>query len=89
MPKVSKETSATAYGRGTQGLPAVLVAGTRATGINLVLDILSILAIIGLSFGVNLPEWRNWQTHGTQNPAGGDVRVGSIPTSGIKIMLTI
>jgi hypothetical protein len=26
-------------------------------------------------------EWRNWQTHGTQNPAHFTVHVGSTPTS--------
>jgi len=26
-------------------------------------------------------EWRNWQTHGTQNPAGFTSHVGSTPTS--------
>jgi hypothetical protein len=29
-----------------------------------------------------LPEWRNWQTHGTQNPAFFTEHVGSTPTSG-------
>ena len=28
------------------------------------------------------PEWRNWQTHQTQNLAGGDTRGGSTPPSG-------
>ncbi len=28
------------------------------------------------------PEWRNWQTRGTQNPVGFTPRVGSIPSSG-------
>ena len=28
------------------------------------------------------PEWRNWQTHWTQNPARLTPRVGSTPTSG-------
>jgi hypothetical protein len=30
------------------------------------------------------PEWRNWQTHGTQNPASFTWYVGSTPTSGTK-----
>jgi hypothetical protein len=30
------------------------------------------------------PEWRNWQTRGTQNPESFQARVGSIPTSGTK-----
>ena len=30
----------------------------------------------------SLPEWRNWQTRGTQNPERVTPRVGSIPTSG-------
>ena len=29
-----------------------------------------------------VPEWRNWQTRGTQNPESLTGRVGSIPTSG-------
>ena len=29
-----------------------------------------------------MPEWRNWQTRGTQNPERVTPRVGSIPTSG-------
>jgi hypothetical protein len=29
-----------------------------------------------------MPEWRNWQTHGTQNPATFTGHVGSTPTSG-------
>ena len=28
------------------------------------------------------PEWRNWQTRGTQNPVRLKPRVGSTPTSG-------
>ena len=31
---------------------------------------------------LNVPEWRNWQTRGTQNPVGFTPRVGSIPSSG-------
>lgn len=30
----------------------------------------------------NVPKWRNWQTHLTQNQAGN--RAGSSPASGIK-----
>ena len=30
----------------------------------------------------DVPEWRNWQTRGTQNPVGFTPRVGSIPSSG-------
>ncbi len=30
------------------------------------------------------PEWRNWQTRGTQNPVDRKARVGSIPSSGIS-----
>ena len=37
------------------------------------------LAVILLLF--KLLEWRNWQTHGTQNPAHFTVHVGSTPTS--------
>ena len=29
----------------------------------------------------NALEWRNWQTHGTQNPATFTGHVGSTPTS--------
>ena len=29
-------------------------------------------------------EWRNWQTHGTQNPARRESHVGSIPTLGTE-----
>ena len=29
-------------------------------------------------------EWRNWQTHGTQNPAFFTEHVGSTPTSSTK-----
>lgn len=29
-------------------------------------------------------EWRNWQTHGTQNPAPFTGHVGSTPTSSTK-----
>ena len=31
---------------------------------------------------INMPEWRNWQTHTTQNRAGN--HVGSNPTFGTK-----
>ncbi len=31
---------------------------------------------------LDVPEWRNWQTRGTQNPVGFTPRVGSIPSSG-------
>ena len=31
-----------------------------------------------------LLEWRNWQTHGTQNPAPFIGHVGSTPTSSTK-----
>ncbi len=31
---------------------------------------------------LSVPEWRNWQTRGTQNPVGFTPRVGSIPSSG-------
>jgi hypothetical protein len=31
------------------------------------------------------PEWRNWQTRGTQNPESFQARVGSIPTSGTTL----
>jgi hypothetical protein len=30
----------------------------------------------------HVPEWRNWQTRGTQNPEPRKGRVGSTPTSG-------
>jgi hypothetical protein len=30
---------------------------------------------------IDLLEWRNWQTHGTQNPAPFTGHVGSTPTS--------
>ena len=30
----------------------------------------------------DVPEWRNWQTRGTQNPVRLKPRVGSTPTSG-------
>ncbi len=30
------------------------------------------------------PEWRNWQTRGTQNPVSREGRVGSTPSSGTK-----
>ena len=30
----------------------------------------------------DVPEWRNWQTRGSQNPVGFTPRVGSIPSSG-------
>ncbi len=32
-----------------------------------------------------MPEWRNWQTHQTQNLAGGNTRGGSTPPSGTMI----
>ena len=32
----------------------------------------------------HLLEWRNWQTHGTQNPAPFTGHVGSTPTSSTK-----
>jgi hypothetical protein len=35
-----------------------------------------------LKGATHLPEWRNWQTHGTQNPAFFTEHVGSTPTSG-------
>jgi hypothetical protein len=31
---------------------------------------------------LRVPEWRNWQTRGTQNPERLTSRVGSTPTSG-------
>jgi hypothetical protein len=31
---------------------------------------------------IESPEWRNWQTRGTQNPVRFTPGVGSIPTSG-------
>jgi hypothetical protein len=34
---------------------------------------------------LRVPEWRNWQTRGTQNPERRKSRVGSIPTSGTNI----
>lgn len=34
------------------------------------------------------PEWRNWQTHGTQNPATFTGHVGSTPTSGTTLEST-
>ena len=33
-------------------------------------------------------EWRNWQTHGTQNPAPFTGHVGSTPTSSTNSCLT-
>ena len=36
-------------------------------------------------FLLDVPEWRNWQTHGTQNPAPFTGHVGSTPTSGTQI----
>jgi hypothetical protein len=32
-----------------------------------------------------LPEWRNWQTHGTQNPASFTGYEGSTPSSGTNV----
>src|SRR5260370_17364283 len=32
-----------------------------------------------------LPKWRNWQTHGTQNPATFPGHVGSTPTFGTPL----
>ena len=40
-------------------------------------------AVILLIF--TLLEWRNWQTHGTQNPAGFTSHVGSTPTSSTSV----
>ncbi len=34
------------------------------------------------------PEWRNWQTRGTQNPVSREGRVGSTPTSGTRTLRT-
>ena len=34
---------------------------------------------------MNGPEWRNWQTHETQNLAPVTRRVGSIPSSGTNL----
>jgi hypothetical protein len=34
-----------------------------------------------------LPEWRNWQTHGTQNPASFTGYEGSTPSSGTSYVL--
>ena len=31
------------------------------------------------------PKWRNWQTHGTQNPAPFTGHVGSTPTFGTNL----
>ena len=36
----------------------------------------------------HLLEWRNWQTHGTQNPALFTEHVGSTPTSSTTIEST-
>jgi hypothetical protein len=41
------------------------------------------LAVILLLF--KLLEWRNWQTHGTQNPAFFTEHVGSTPTSSTNL----
>ena len=41
-----------------------------------------------LKGATHLPEWRNWQTHGTQNPALFTEHVGSTPTSGTNYALT-
>ena len=37
---------------------------------------------------LRVPEWRNWQTRGTQNPVGFTPRVGSIPSSGTSLRST-
>ncbi len=38
----------------------------------------------------NRLEWRNWQTHGTQNPASFTRYVGSTPTSSTNLgLLTV
>ena len=37
-----------------------------------------------LSFKGSALEWRNWQTHGTQNPALFTEHVGSTPTSSTR-----
>jgi hypothetical protein len=36
---------------------------------------------------LRVPEWRNWQTRGTQNPETRKGRVGSIPTSGTNTLV--
>ena len=36
---------------------------------------------------LRVPEWRNWQTRGTQNPVPFTGSVGSIPSSGTKVPL--
>ncbi len=37
---------------------------------------------------VTVPEWRNWQTRGTQNPVRLTPRVGSTPTSGTNFAMS-
>jgi hypothetical protein len=41
--------------------------------------------LLGLWHTGIAPKWRNWQTHGTQNPATFTGHVGSTPTFGTKI----
>src|SRR5215471_5515665 len=48
---------------------------------------LSISYTVGLRASLLLLEWRNWQTHGTQNPAPFTGHVGSTPTSSTIIAI--
>ena len=43
---------------------------------------------VKLNLENDLLEWRNWQTHGTQNPALFTEHVGSTPTSSTTDSMT-
>jgi hypothetical protein len=54
-----------------------LIAGSSNAGLTV-----RLAQICGkLKSVIDLLEWRNWQTHGTQNPATFTGHVGSTPTS--------
>ena len=65
--------------RGAHGEHAVLRAGGAGTPPESCV-LYSTSGCLALTSDV--PEWRNWQTRGTQNPVGFTPRVGSIPSSG-------
>ena len=63
-------------------LAALTPGGVMAGGRRSAADPRAILGVRLPRAQRHVPEWRNWQTRGTQNPVGFTPRVGSIPSSG-------
>ena len=71
-------------------LAALTPGGVTAGGRRSAADPRAILGVRLPRAQRHVPEWRNWQTRGTQNPVGFTPRVGSIPSSGtINKALTV